>query len=163
MSKISVAMRLADELGVSFSKASKYVDEIGATAATKATDAARSGAKWSGDAGSLLKTGGLLAGGGTAAYLVANEQEVRTAANDAERAAADADSAASTASAVKTILESELPGEVKRQMIENLTDAANSDDENKDKGGLLPDDPQTLIILLIVLVLVFKFAMDGDD
>jgi len=158
----SLAVRLADELGTSLSRARKYVDEMGeSTAARVADEAAQVG-----DEGiSGWTKAGLGAGAIGGGALVWREQDVR-------QARAIADQTKSYNEAITDVMESDLPPEVKRQLVVEASDAASGgggggggsgDNGGSGPGGLIPRDPQTLIILIIVMALVLKFALEGDD
>jgi len=162
---VGTVARLADELGVAASRARKYVDEMGDDVAARvAKDAARAG-----DEGiSNWTKAGVGAGaiGGGALYW--REQDVRTA-----RALADQQQ--SFNDAIKHVMESDLPGDVKRELVLEAGDAATGGGDGDGGGGgsggggdgggggLIPQDPQTLIVLVIVMALVLKFALDGGD
>lgn len=158
MSKLSLALKLADETGVAVQKALRYVDDVGGDLASKSLDdvteaGSRTVSKWFKPAAA----GTVLAGGGVLAW---NQQTV-------EKAQAKADTTQSAQAALADIIDSDLPPDLKREMVRALigsTDPADDQkDEKNDGGGLIPDDPQTLIILVIVMALVLKFALDGGD
>lgn len=160
MSKIDLAVRMADELGVSVSKASRFVDDVGVSKATAALDeAAAVGSK------SIPSFTKVAAGGGAlgAGALLWRQQDV-------ERAQSLAESSSNYTDALTKIIDSDLPPDVKKALLEDLGDSTNTDSEsnNEENGGnggngILPSDPTTLIILMIVLIFVLKFALDGDD
>jgi len=157
----SIAIRLADELGTSLSRARKYVDEMGQpTAARVADEAAQVG-----DEGiSGWTKAGLGAGAIGGGALVWREQDVR-------QARAIADQTKNYNEAITGVMESDLPPEVKRRLVVEASDAATDgggggdggDDSGASPGGIIPQDPQTLIILIVVMALVLKFALEGDD
>lgn len=162
MSKLTLASKLADEFGVSFSKASKFVDEVGVqTARQSLDDAAAFGSK----AVKLSLGGGAILGGGALAW---RQQDVA-------RARAIAESQASYRDTISQIIESDLPPEVKANMAEQASGEGSSSGGDGSGGGggggggggpgngLIPDDPQTLIILMIVLIFTLKFGLEGDD
>jgi len=155
MSKLSLASSLADEFGVSFARASKFVDDVGAGAARSSLDDA---ASFGGRNVKLALGGTAVAGGGALAW---RQQDVATARSIAQQQQTYSDT-------VKSIMESDLPPELKQELLREAsanTGSDNSGDQSGGSGGsgLIPDDPQTLIILLIVLVFGMKFALDGDE
>jgi len=162
MSKLSLASSLADEFGVSFARASKFVDDVGAGSARSSLNNA---ASYGSRNVKLALGGGAVAGGGALAW---RQQDVSTARSIAQQQQSYSETVAS-------IMESDLPPEVKRQLVEEAGKNAGSSSGGSGGGGggdggdggggsgLLPDNPQVLIILLIVLVFGMKFALDGDD
>lgn len=167
MGKISLAVKLADEIGVSVAKASRFIDDVGPKAArSMVDDAAKKGSKFLGS--SVTKTA-VLGGAVGSGALVFNEQETEQTKNNAEAAAAAAAAADSRSEAIQAIIESDLPPDVKQQMLKNYTESANKDnDGGNDNDGngadsIIPDNPQTLIILLIVLAFAFRYTLGGDE
>lgn len=155
MGKISLATRMADELGVSVQKASRFIDDVGASKARQTLDevaaqGSKTVAKW-------LKPATLGAGAVGGGALVWRQQDVAHARALAEQQQNHAD-------AVRDIIESDLPPDLKRQMLEDASNAASSggDDGGDGPTSFIPDDPQTLIILIIVMAIVLKTTL-GDD
>lgn len=156
MGKISLATRLADELGVSVQKASRFVDDVGASRARQTVDevaaqGSKTVAKW-------LRPATIGAGAIGGGALVWRQQDVA-------QARALADQQQNYADAVRQVIESDLPPDLKRQMLEDASSAASTsggDDGGSGPGGIIPDDPQTLIILIIVMAIVLKTTL-GDD
>lgn len=160
MSKIKLATKLADDLGVTTSKASRLIDDIGASRAQSLADDLGS------FGGSTIKkwaAGGTLAGGTVGGgALVWREQDVRKAKALAEQQQSYADT-------VAKIADSDLPPELKKQLVDDATGQAKNggggSDDGSDDGGdsPIPDNPQTLIILMIVMIFALKFGLEGDD
>ena len=153
MSKFSLAAKLADEIGTSVSKASRFVDEVGAPAVRSTIDEAAGGAsrtveKWWKPA--AAGTG--VVGGGALAW----RQQ------DLSKARAIADQQQAYSSAVESLIDSDLPPEKKRELIEELNKSAldtDNDDKNDDGGGPFSDlfgggIEGTLIKLLVVMMVV---------
>lgn len=159
MSKIDLAVRMADELGVSVSKASRFIDDVGVGKATSAIDdVAAVGSK------SIPSFTKVAAGGGAlgAGALLWRQQDVETARSLAQQSS-------NYREALTKIVDSDLPPDVKKALLSDLGDSATpsggDDAGNKNNGGngLLPSDPQTLIVLMIVLIFALKFGLDGGD
>lgn len=156
----SLAVKLSDEFAVTAEKASRFVDDVGPKKAQQILDdLGSSGSRTlSGDWWKPVAATGAV-GGGALAW---RQQDVAKARALAERGQNYED-------AMKHIVESDLPADLKRAMVEGAMGAANagagnSGGSSKDKsGGLIPDDPATLIVLVIVMALVLKFALEGDD
>lgn len=163
MSKLSVAMRLADETGVSLSKAQKFIDDVGLDAARKAADdAAELGSKTLSSGWWKPTAGGVLVGGGALAW---RQQEL-------EQAKAIASQQQSYSGALAAVMDSDLSPKAKRELADSLVNnSPASSDGSGGSGGsggngggsLLGGDMQTTIILVIVMVFVLKFALDGGD
>lgn len=158
MSKIDLAVKLADEIGVSVEKASRFVDDVGATTARGVLDeAASAGSKTISKWAKPATIGGTAIGGGA---LVWRQQDVAKARALAERQATYQET-------VADLMNSDLPPELKRKLLADAGQAATSDGGNGDGGegatSMLPDNPAALIILVIVMVFVLKFALDGGD
>lgn len=160
MSKLTIATRLADTLGTTTDEAMQFVDDIGAQAADKVAvnvgddaGAASSGiSNWWKAAGA---TGA--AGGGALAW---RQQDVN-------RAEAMASGQQSYQDAMRSIIQSDLPSELKAEMAKSATNANGGGGGGGGGGnplgflsGLL-ESPQTLIALVIVLVVVMN-ASGGD-
>jgi len=160
MGKFALASKLADELGSSVDETMRFVDEVGADAARSTLNEASSAAsrtvsKW----WKPTAAGTGLVGGGA---LVWRQQ-------DLQQAQAIASQQQDYTSAVQSIMESDLPPERKKEMLEALEQNAPASGENNGGGdggdgggGLLGGDMQTTIILVIVMVFVLKFALQGD-
>ena len=150
MSKLTLATRLADELGVSIQNASQFVDDVGAPTARRALDeAVAAGSRTVSDWWKPVTAGGVLVGGGALAW----RQQ------DLEQARAIAAQQQDYSSALASIMESDLSPEAKRELVVNLSERA-SGDATKSKPGLLGSDIQTTLILLVVLVFVLKFGLE---
>lgn len=153
-----VAVRLANELGTTASKAQRFVDEAGEGTARAMLDDVSQRADsrlpdgwWKPVAGA----GGLGgAAGGTA--LVWRQQDVwkaREAANEAEN----------YEQTVRKIIESDLPGEIKLQLAKGAQESAKNrgdDGSSDDGGGLFGQDTQTTLVLLIVAVIVLVYGLN---
>jgi len=158
MSKFSVAMKLADEAGVSLSKSQKFIDDVGLDTARKAADdaAQKAGAMMPGGWWKPAAGAGVV-GGGALAW---RQQDLK-------QAEAIASQAKSYDSALAEIMDSDLSPQAKRELAQKLTDTSpgaggdNGSGGDGDGGGLLPGGMQTTIVLLIVLVFGMKFALDG--
>lgn len=161
MSKLEVAMRLADETGVSLSKAQKFIDDVGLDAARGlADDAVEVGGK-------TLSSGWWKAGAATG---VVGGGALAWRQQDLAQAEAIASQAGSYNSALSKIMDSDLSPKAKRELALTLTDtspgaggSSGGSGGSSGAGGLLPGDAQTTIILLIVLIFGLKFALDGGD
>lgn len=160
MSKFSVAMKLADEAGVSLSKAQRFIDDVGLDTARKAADDAAEAGSRAISSGWWKPAAGVgVIGGGALAW----RQQ------DLERAEAIASQAQSYNSALAQIMDSDLSPKAKRELATTLTDTSpgaggdNGSGGGGGGGGLLPGGMQTTIVLLIVLVFGMKFALDGGD
>lgn len=152
-----LAIRLADELGVTASKAARFVDDAGeATAKGLLDDVASKGGRtlpdgwWKPVAGAGGLTG---AAGGTA--LLWRQQDVWKAREAAEAA----DSYDET---VRKIIESDLPGEIKLSLAQGAADQAAGAGGSgaEDDDGLLGQDTQTTLVLLIVAVIVLVYGLN---
>jgi len=161
MGKFSLASRLADEIGSSTDEAMRFVDEVGAPAVRDTLDeaagsASRTVSKW----WKPTAAGTGLVGGGALAW----RQQ------DLNQAQAIASQQQDYTSSVQSIMQSDLPPERKREMLEALNENAPASGSNNGGGdggggggGLLGGDIQTTIILVIFMVFVLKFALDGGD
>lgn len=148
MSKYSLVARLADELGTTADEAARLVDD-GARGETIPT--------WAKGAAGV----GGAAGGGA---LLWRQQDVW-------QSEADADRAQSYEEAMNNIIQSDLAPEQKAEMARQAGQAARSsgggnatEQAGDDPLGFLGDlieSPQTLIVLVIVLVVVMN-AAGGD-
>jgi hypothetical protein len=160
MSKLGLATRLADELGTSVAKASRFIDDVGARRAESLLDDASS--RGSRQVSNWMKAGaGAGAVGGGA--LLWREQDVR-------RAEALANQQQSYSDALTALIDADLPPDIKRALAEDLADSSGGggggqpDDVGEGLlAGAIGSDPATLIVLLIVLVFVLKFALAGGD
>lgn len=163
MSKFSLAASLADEIGTSVSKASRFVDEVGAPAARSTIDeAATKGSKTVSKWWKPAAAGSGIVGGGALAW----RQQ------DLEQAEAIASQQQDYSSAVQSIMDSDLPPERKRELIEQLNEDApasnnNDDDEGGDGplGGLLGGGIEGTLIKLLVVMMVVGFLLNyaGDS
>lgn len=162
MSKMQLAVKMADELGVSVSKASRFIDDVGVSKATSALDEAVAvGTKQIPSFKKVAVGGGALGAGA----LLWRQQDVDQARSLAQQSSNYSD-------ALAKIIDSDLPPDVKKALLSDLASdggATGSDGSGNGSGdgnggnGLLPSDPTTLIILMIVLIFVLKFALEGDD
>lgn len=174
MSKFTLAAKLADELGVSIAKATRFIDDVGYTRAAKLVDEGAAGAD---DAGGLLGSGvrlpddwwkaataGSVVVGGTATawrYL-----DVEQAKRIAEQAEAESQKATTVSDAVRLVLEDDsLTPQQRAELLDRFlasTSGATANKNDEGAGGFLGNDVQTLVVLLIVLALVFNYAMEDD-
>lgn len=170
MSKTTLAIQLADELGVSVSKALRFIDDVGYSRASRLVD---EGARAGDEAGGLMARlpddwwkptaaiGGV-ATGGLVGYRYLSLQQAEALADGAQ---ADSDRATTAENAVRTILDrDDLTPQQKRELIDRVLGVMESRTPGDDTpgGGLFGGDTQTLIVLLIVLALVFNYAMEDD-
>jgi len=167
MSKLSIATRLADEIGVSISKARRFVDDVGSDAATRSLDELASGA----DDGLTATQKAALTGGGvvTAGGLLYRQQSIWSDQAISDKEAADAEQAETYSDALQVLLESDLPADQRRQLITDLNERRNKDAENDkseekaNDSGLLGSEVQMTLVLLIVVAFALKFTLGSDD
>ncbi|AGC65551.1 head protein [Haloarcula hispanica virus PH1] len=160
MGKFALASRLADELGTSVSKASRFVDEVGAPAARNTIDeAAQAGSRTVSKWWKPTAAVGTIGTGGALAW----RQQ------DLSQARAIADQQQDYTAAVESIMDSDLPPERKREMVDALNQNAPASGENKNggndggDGGLLGGDLQTTLVLLIVVAFALRYTLGDDD
>lgn len=156
MGSFSVAAKLADELGTSVTKARRFVDNAGDDTATSLLeDVQRSGSRTLPDGWwKPVAAGGGIAGVGTGGALAWRQQDVWKAQEATQQSENYND-------AIKRIIDSDLPENVKLQLAKGAEEAAkNGGGGGGDDDGLLPDDVGQTIILVIVLVLVVSFALN---
>jgi len=154
MSKFSLAASLADELGTSISKASRFIDEVGAPAARNTLDEAAQGAsrtveKWWKPAAA----GGGIIGGGALAW----RQQ------DLEQARAISEQEQGYSSAIESIMDSDLPPAKKRELVESLNNNRTSNDGGSGDGGdsgLFGDGIEGTLIKLLVVAMVVGFLLN---
>jgi hypothetical protein len=163
MGKLTLASKLADELAVSTGKAKRAVDDLGADNVRRLLDDVQQNGSSrlpSGWRKGVLATAAVsgTAGGGALAW---RQQDVWQAEAAARESEARAGRSENYAEAMKWIVESDLPADMKRQFARGASATARSPSSNGEDGGVLPDDPVTLIILLIVLALVLKYALES--
>jgi hypothetical protein len=167
MGKLTLAGKLADELAVSTGKAKRAVDDLGADNVRRLLDDVQQNGSSrlpSGWRKGVLATGAVsgAAGGGALAWRQQDVWQAQAAAREAQARTARSEN---YAEAMKWIVESDLPADLKRQFAKGASATANSPNngsgDNSGDGGLVPDDPQTLIILIIVLALVLKYALES--
>jgi hypothetical protein len=165
MGKLTLASKLADELAVSTGKAKRAVDDLGADNVRRLLDDVQQNGSSrlpSGWRKGVLATAAVsgTAGGGALAW---RQQDVWQAEAAARESEARAGRSENYAEAMKWIVESDLPADMKREFARGASATARSPSSNGggDDGGVLPDDPVTLIILLIVLALVLKYALES--
>lgn len=155
MGSISLAAKLADELGTSVTKTRRLVDDVGDdTARALLDDVQRKGNRVLPD--DWWKPVAVTGAGGAGA-LAWNQQKVW-------QAQAAADKADNYNQAVKEIIGSDLPNDIKLQLAKGASNAAsgggggNDDDGSR---GLIPDDIGTTLVLMIVLVIVLVYALES--
>lgn len=157
MSKTKIASKVASKFGVSASKARRFVDDVGSGRAAQAVDtAAKKGGKAASNYWKPAVAGGAV-GGGALAW---RQQDVA-------KARALADKNQSYNEAMQSIIESDLPPEMKQEMAEDAAKAANGG--GGDDGGLLDKIPglggsglQGTVIALVVILVILNRVMDGD-
>lgn len=152
MGKFSLATKLSDELGVSFAKASRFVDDVGlSTARATFDEAIAAGSRTVSDLWKPATAGGLIIGGGTLAWRQQDLEQARTIAAQQKE----------YSSALASIMEADLSPAVKRELVRALRNSVPSDDSNEPNESLLGGDIQTTIVLLVVLVFALKFGLEG--
>lgn len=158
-------MRLADELNVSVAKALRFIDDVGYTRASKLAD---EGARADGLLSKRLPSGwwkpaasvGIVGTTGVVGYKYLSLQQAKAVA---DAAASDSDRADTAAAAVRTVLDrDDLTPKQKKEMIDRILGVMEDTNAKGAGAGLLGGDTQTLVVLLIVLALVFNYAMEGD-
>lgn len=163
MGKLKLAKRVADEFDTSIQKAGRFIDDVGPKKAEEALDTAK-------DAGRSFPwkkaTAGLTVGsiGGGALYW--REQDVR-------KAEAIADSSESYESAVSDIIDSDLPPDLKRDLINRSADVAEQDQDDDGDGEKGPierlkqmiedADPIMLLIGTAVVLVIVNNSMRGGQ
>lgn len=159
MGRLSAATRLADEFGTSIDNAQRFIGDVGPDVAD---DLVQKSGQVADDTLSSWRRPLALAGG---TGVVAGGAGLAYRQQDVSQARAIAEQSASYSDAVQSIIESDMSPDAKQAAIEDLNNNAGTDDEDDedDGGDLLPENPQTLIIMMIVLVFVLKFALEGDD
>lgn len=167
MSKYSLAVKLADELGTTISKASRFIDDVGYTkaarlvdeGATLGDDAASLGSRLADDWWKPVVGGGAVIGGTVTGYKYLDAEKAKQIAQAAE---AEAEGTATGRDAIRLILEDDsLTPEQRRELVEQYL-RSQTPPADPDAPGLFGDDVQVLVVLLIVLALVFNFAMEDD-
>jgi len=164
MGKLSVATKLADELGKSVDEAYRFVDEVGVKSAKAAADdvaeaGSRTVSKWWKPAAGV----GAIGGGGAIAWRQQN----------LERAKAIARQEASMSDSVASIMDSDLPPDKKQELLRELLNASPSNNNNDDDGGggpfsdlfggLFGGGIQQTLALVLVVILALNFALDGGE
>lgn len=159
MSKLRLAQKLAEETGTGVRVAQRWIDDVGRTQARRSLRGLEDGgsrllgSSWTAPA----LTGGALGGG----YLAYRQQDV-------ERARAIARDSESERHALKQIMESDLPPEMKQELARELF----KDDDPDDGGGLpekirdaleggLGGEIQQTIILAIVAIVLVQWLVTG--
>jgi hypothetical protein len=158
MGKLAIAQRLADEIGVSLSKARSFVDDVGGSRAQRVLDEMDGATDELGRFlnPTTLTVGGVVGGGA----LLWRQQDVAEARSLADRAERYND-------AVRRIAESNLPADLKQELTDDLTEQA----ENRNQGGGggdgfdlsgLVDDPMMMVFALVIVVVVLQTVLGGD-
>jgi len=156
MSKLSIATRLADELGVGLNKAKRFVEDVGGDRASQVAD--ELGSSGSRSIGDFVRPSTLAVGGIGGGALLWRQQDVETARALAEQSSSYND-------AVRSIVESDLPPELKKELINDATNAA----ENRNDGGggpsvdLLDGGPMKMILLIVIVSVVLREAIGGGE
>jgi len=161
---VSLATSLADEFAVGATEASRFVDDVGPDAARELLENSGSAADgllddWQrplGIAGGV----GAAAGAGTLLY---RQQDVAEARAIAEQSS-------NYSEAAQAIIQSDLSPEARQDALNGLNEqdgssggGSGSGGESGPAGGLLGGSPQTTIILIIAMVFVLKFGLEGDE
>jgi polyhydroxyalkanoate synthesis regulator phasin len=160
MGKIKLAKALVSKLGMTFSQALRFIDDVGVSKARKAIDdaAARGGQTvekwWKPAAGT-----GVVVGGGTLAW---RQQDI-------ERAKQIANQRQSRANALKQIATSQMSAESKKELMRDLVNQSGSDSDGGDNSGaddplsnLLGGDLQKTVILVLVLAFTLKYSLGAE-
>lgn len=154
----TLAVKLAKSLDVPLSKASQFVDDVGASRARQMVEDVSEGA--SRTVGNWWKpglVGGTVIGGGYAL----REQDVRRMRQIAEKSQSQEET-------VRSIVESDMSPEARKKLLDMyLSNAGGSGGSGSGSGGsgggLLNDvmgDATSMIVLLIVLVVVLNEVLD---
>lgn len=162
MGKLSLATRLADEIGVTVERASRFIDDVGPDEASRFLDEAAQGSDTRKLPSGWWKP--TLAVGGTGAALGGGALLWRQ--QDVERARAIAEQGKNYQDTLEMVVKSDLPPDLKRKLARGAASAApggGGGGRGGGDGGVIPDDPATLIVLVIVMAIVLKFALDGGD
>lgn len=165
MSKATIVTKLADELGVAAGKASRFVDDIGGDKARRLVDdLAQRGdepARWL--TNRRLAVGGAV-GGGALAWRQQDVAEAQAIAREKS----------SYKESIKKIIESDLPPKLKEAMAADASAAARPSGNGGDGGGgggedngfignLIGGDPMVAILMIVVIVMVFRYALEGEQ
>lgn len=162
MAKFSLAARLADELGTSVDEAAQFIDDIGEQQARQTVvNVGDEGAAGTGISNWWKAAG---AGGALGAGALAWRQQ------DVQRAEAIAQRQQSYSKAMRSIISSDLPGDLKSEMARDANNAATGGGGGGSGGGGGPldalgglmGDAQTTLALLVVLVILVTVA-GGDE
>lgn len=165
MSKFKIVSKLADELGTTTSKASRFVDDVGADNAQKVIDDIGDGGKATADWLTPKKVGAAVGagaiGGGALAW---RQQDVAQAKNLAEQAE-------SYEQSIKSIMDSNLPPEMKKKLVENAgentgNDGGNGNDDEKSWWEkIIPEgnDPMSMVLMVVIVAIVLRTVLEGDE
>ena len=180
MSKVKLARAFADEVGTSFAKARRFVDDVGEPKAREQLARLRGGSDDAlpvvrgseADESSRLLTNrrlAILGGGGAAAgggLLLKNQQ-------DLAQSKAETQAAKDYTSTLKEVLEKDLTPEERQNALDALADVGNAVDgaeaKGFDPGDLVPDVPDIggsivpTLVLLVVGLFIISQLMDGDE
>jgi hypothetical protein len=155
MGKLSIAQQLADEAGIALSKAKRFVEDVGGTRTQRVIDELQSGGD---DLGRFINARTLTAGGGIAGgALLWRQQDVATARALAEEAQ-------SYSEVVSSIAESDMPPEMKRQLIDDANEqrSQNRDDDGGGSNSFLDglfQDPLKMVFALVIIIVVLQFVL----
>lgn len=157
MGKATIASKLAKTFDTTYAKASRFLDDVGPRAAKQFGRAGRSGslAKWGAGA-----AGATALGGGALYWRQQDVDEAQAAAEQAE----------SSEEVVRNIIESDLDGKLKKDLVDDALAATGGGNQGgggflgglKDAIPSLPDaDPMMWIILIVVVLWALNNAVDG--
>lgn len=164
MSKYTLAVKLADELGTTVAKASKLIDDVGYTRAAKLLD---EGAVVSDDLSLTSRVPddwwkpvavvGGVGGAGVVGYKYLDVRQAEALANEAK---ADADGALTIKDIMKQMAEDDtLTAAQKRELYLQLTGSLDGD---KPAAKASPFEGATTILVLLVVLGVVFMALEDD-
>lgn len=149
MSKLTLAKKLVDQTGVSFSKATRFIDDLGASNARRVIDDTVEAGQdtvskwWKPAAGA-----GAIIGGGALAW---RQQDVAVARAVAEREQTRTE-------ALRDIIESDIDPELKEELLNRLSEDAGGDPGDDPGAGNPFDNLPWMIGGVIVLLFVLNYA-----
>lgn len=161
MSRLQLATRLSKELGTSVQNASRFIKDVGPRTARNVADTAASGVR-------TYKPGKYTAGAGVVGggYLYWREQDVR-------KVESMADQAESWNDMTGDVIDSDLPPEVKQQIIEQLLNEAGGGGDGDDDSAPNPlsflDDlfpgggVESTILMVVIVVVVLSWVLNKAD
>ncbi len=151
MGKMSVALKLSDELGTSVGKALRYIDDVGLKTAKQSLDEAASKADEAMRIGWKPIAGVGAVGGGA---LIWREQAVAKAKAIASQKQARSD-------ALTGIVESDLPPSLKKELANQYVRSSSNQNQSNSGPGPFANIQQT-VVALVVLALVLKYMLGAE-